>query len=951
MASDWALEELGPRAFEQLAVALAAKVISPNIEVYGSGQDGGREATYEGKIDWPQIGDGRLGPDHPWTGYTVVQAKQRERQVSLASDLTCLKRQIRDELEDWSNGQRRRLPKNLLFVTNVRLSAKDGGGGVDRLMKFINSEMDRDRHHSGQLAATLRLRGLTDISVWHRDTLNALISSQQSIRAAFPALLTVGDILTRLAALPGKIEPEHLAPVLIGHAQSALRNEQWLRFDEAGDSPETRHPIDRIIIDLPARRDGRRTNSVLDQVFRRGDQVIRASVWCSEHPRHLVITGAPGNGKSTLSQYLTQVYRSQFAAGEANQPSITALIDRTKQSLERIDVTPPVSPRWPLRVDLAKMAAEMGPSGGPDIKRWLADRVTERGGVTIQPATLDAWIKAWPTLLVFDGLDEVTAPSLRHRIIDELTGLVESADAGDADLLMIITTRRTGYTERFMPNHFDQIDLDYLSIEEATDYGRHITQQRLNDEAPQRDLVLSRFAAAAKDQFMERLLQTPLQVLILTIILGSAGALPTSRYKLFWNYYETVYKREAGKDTTHRSFFRDNRDAITDLHQIVGLLLQVDCESTSEIHARMPRTQLQTLAHQYMLDSGHDEEAAADFATKIFTVTTQRLVLLATDEDDTVSFDVRSFQELMAGCALVDGDDDAIRTNLTATALSPHWRNSWLFAAGRLFSGSRHRRELVADIVEHCDENGHWPAWLYPAAPELAAYILEDGLAASQPNEQRRLIDAALRCLDGPVPQEPQIIAFGLRIACTLHALHTAHIRNSLKAALAASGARQTVARILAHYEQFGTARVPGSYSLHELKEAADMWRFQIPRTGNGHSTSLAELLRPAFDELSTSASSHAVELVAAALIECDQLILTRIAGGGLWPAVAAQTGDWPNVTVALRDPDASELLQVCLGGLAPEDWAGQSLLAQSAGAFAGRHPVSKLLTVNVPSV
>ena len=58
MASDWALEELGPRAFEQLAVALAAAVISPEIEVYGSGKDGGREATYDGPIDWRQIGDG-----------------------------------------------------------------------------------------------------------------------------------------------------------------------------------------------------------------------------------------------------------------------------------------------------------------------------------------------------------------------------------------------------------------------------------------------------------------------------------------------------------------------------------------------------------------------------------------------------------------------------------------------------------------------------------------------------------------------------------------------------------------------------------------------------------------------------------------------------------------------------------------------------------------------------
>ncbi len=41
MAADWALEELSPRAFEQLAVALATKVIGPDITVYGSGVGSG----------------------------------------------------------------------------------------------------------------------------------------------------------------------------------------------------------------------------------------------------------------------------------------------------------------------------------------------------------------------------------------------------------------------------------------------------------------------------------------------------------------------------------------------------------------------------------------------------------------------------------------------------------------------------------------------------------------------------------------------------------------------------------------------------------------------------------------------------------------------------------------------------------------------------------------------
>ena len=81
--------------------------------------------------------------------------------------------------------------------------------------------------------------------------------------------------------------------------------------------------------------------------MRRADQIVRASVWHSPHPRHLVITGAPRNGKSTLAKYLTQVYRAQFAAGEANEAGITDLITRTAKSLQRIGVPAQTSPRWP----------------------------------------------------------------------------------------------------------------------------------------------------------------------------------------------------------------------------------------------------------------------------------------------------------------------------------------------------------------------------------------------------------------------------------------------------------------------------------------------------------------------------------------------------------------------------------------------------------------------------
>jgi hypothetical protein len=65
---DYNLAGLSPGSFEQLVQAVASKTIGPGTVVFGSGPDGGREDTFEGRMDCPSASD-------PWAGYLVVQAK------------------------------------------------------------------------------------------------------------------------------------------------------------------------------------------------------------------------------------------------------------------------------------------------------------------------------------------------------------------------------------------------------------------------------------------------------------------------------------------------------------------------------------------------------------------------------------------------------------------------------------------------------------------------------------------------------------------------------------------------------------------------------------------------------------------------------------------------------------------------------------------------------------
>ena len=62
---DYNLAGLNPRDFEHLVQSLAKKHIASGVRPFGDGRDGGREATFHGKMDYPSGSD-------PWEGYLVI---------------------------------------------------------------------------------------------------------------------------------------------------------------------------------------------------------------------------------------------------------------------------------------------------------------------------------------------------------------------------------------------------------------------------------------------------------------------------------------------------------------------------------------------------------------------------------------------------------------------------------------------------------------------------------------------------------------------------------------------------------------------------------------------------------------------------------------------------------------------------------------------------------------
>lgn len=759
------LEQLGSTEFQDFAATLAVAAFGSGLIVMGRGRDGGRDFYYKGPLPW--------GTAEQWDGYTVFQVKQKERlSADPLADQSWLWSEVRKELNAWcrtDQNKREPLPDQLVFVTNVALTPYPTSGGHDKIRSQINLYVDALRDASRDIdsvakqqreAKLERIGHIKRFEFWDRNQLLVLLSRYRGIRLAFKGFLTPGDILEVLKATSDHLPMDELEPGLRAHARSMLTADGLVRFAEAGHAGGPSVQVHEVAIDLPIvaagtgidREPVEERKPLLGTVLARAERVLKPSMSQLQGPKHLIITGDPGNGKTTISRLLTQAYRSAFiGAGTNLSAEHQRIIEGTNEALVRLGQQPPHHRRWPIRIDLAEYASERGTLVEDSMMRWISKKVSMRSNVgDVTPVAMVAWQRQWPCLVVFDGLDEVTEPSVRHTVIDRVVDFVNEAEAQDCDLLAVLTTRPIGYTENISPAQFDTIALADLEPDAALEYGKRVTSIRIGQNVEQYDSVVRQLTRAADDESLRPLFRTPLQVLILSIIIeNSAGNLAPDRFSLFYSYYDTVYKRELAKQTSLANILRDNPTQIQQLHERVGVDLQMRSQAGNRATAALTADDLKTIAREVLTEAGHDILVGDRLLDDIVRAAEQRLVLLSPKGPHGLGFDVRSLQELMAAMYLTSGDWERVSLGLTAVAASPHWRNTWIFAAGYIFRHQRHLQSHLIDLVECVDEDATGRLGrVVPVGPRLALDLLDDGMARAWPKWWKRLLDHGFRALD-----------------------------------------------------------------------------------------------------------------------------------------------------------------------------------------------------------
>ncbi len=505
-----------------------------------------------------------------------------------------------------------------------------------------------------------------------------------------------------------------------------------------------------------------------------------------EITNRVVFIGGPGQGKSTLSQFICQLYRVALLQKEDQalllpETEHACTIIRTQCKHESLEL--PTMPRFPVRVELNRFASALAEGKSVSLFDYLLQRICQRTARDLSADDFRAWLEYYPWLLVLDGLDELPASSNRGDVLTSIQDFLVDARTCNADLLLVATTRPQGYNDDFSPRYYQHIQLLPLDVTRALHYAGRLVEQRWSGDSDKEEKLMQRMRRAGAEEATARLMQSPLQVTIMALLVESVGQPPRERWRLFNEYYQVIFRREKERDIPAAELLNTYQADIDVIHQRVGLRLQADSERSGGTESLLSEPEFAKLVKQRLEDEGHKGEECKKLQREIISAAFERLVFLVTPQADKVGFEIRSLQEFMAAQCLMNGSDADIRQRLRAIALASHWRNVFLFAAGHCFHEKQHLRgdlhSLCCELNEsECVAGGGELELAILAGSRLALDILEDGALMRQPAQMKLYTRLALRLLELPPCREQ--IRLAEQFSSDLEELYRCEIQNRL---------------------------------------------------------------------------------------------------------------------------------------------------------------------------
>jgi hypothetical protein len=752
---DYPYENLGPEKFQQFCQSLLTHEFE-NVQCFPVSQaDGGRDALSYLNHEGTKV-------------FVVYKIKYIQHPLSDSDPHLKLVGILEEELPKIKklidSGA-----KKFILLTNIPGTAKLNSGSIDKVNKLLFDNIG------------------TDAYCWWRDDLNRRLDNDWDIKWAYPELMTGPDLI-RAIIENGLTEQKERRTLAI----RAFINDQFLRDEEVRfKQVDLQHNLLDLFIDVPiippqhisskrisnnlfhlmysfsnnSKERNESESMIFDEIPTRESQsqlynnldkfhypkVGAATLLLNSKIQNItpkiVLEGAPGQGKSTIVQYICQVHRAR-------------LLEK-KELFKNFNSEHLLSPvKLPFKVDLRDFSSWLGgkdpfSSENNDIpsqtlhnslETFLAAQVSHHsGGIEFSSLDLLSVLKLSSVLLVLDGLDEVVDIARRQEVIEEIINGVNRLEINCGSLQVIVTSRPSvfvnskGLPENIFP-YFRLADVPRELIDEYAEKWMRARGLQNREKVEIKKIIKDKL-----DQpHLRELAKNPMQLTILLSLIHSQGSsLPDKRTALYDNYVDLFFNRESEKNW----IVRDHRQLLIDIHHYLGWILHSESELSNPNdgnNGRITDAKLHIILEKYLIDEGFDPKISSE----IFTGMVERVVALVSRVQGTYEFEVQPLREYFAAKYLYEtapyspvGSEKSgtLPDRFNAISRDFYWMNVTRFYAGCYSKGE------LASLIDCLRELVHSEGYKYISHPRiLAATLLSDWVFTQHPKSVKEVVELIL---------------------------------------------------------------------------------------------------------------------------------------------------------------------------------------------------------------
>ncbi|WP_157281312.1 NACHT domain-containing NTPase [Pelomonas sp. Root1237] len=721
---DHPFENLDPERFQYLCQSLLVKEF-PGITCFPVGQpDGGRDAMVR-----PQ----RFSNEENTKGIVF--------QVKFARD-------VPENIIEWVlDAAKRELEKvqrlrehgatHYYFITNVAGTAHFKTGSIDKTHDALST-----------------LFGLPTTCLW-RDDLNRRLDGNWDIKLRYPETL-IGQDFLRLFIDTQKSEllrkRENAIRAFLAHQ---YREDEEVKFKQV----ELQNKLLDLFVDLPfllqlkrstgqAIADGAiipfriRTHTNGDLLLEEdpsddknsGTATLLLGDYLGSVLEQAVIEGAPGQGKSTLAQYLCQVHRIRILGKSSDLKKLPPAHQSAPLHIPfKVDLRD--LSEWLNGVDpfAAKRGALTAEGEARTLETFIAHLVTHRsGGLQFQANDLIELSRASPLFIALDGLDEVADIKRRSDVVSAINKAAIRLRENCQNLRLIVTSRPAAFAKSpgFDAESFPYIQLGSVKRSQISTYASKWLDARNLSQGERQDF--EQILEEKMDQpHLRDLARNPMQLTILLSLIHTKGpALPDKRTTLYDQYVDLFFSRESTKN----SAVRQHLELLKDIHRYLAWKLHSAAEVGKSTSAgRVTSDELKSILRTYLERENQKTEVIDD----IFNAMLERVVMIVSRIEGTYEFEVQPLREYFAARYLYDtasySPPGGERAGTKPDRFDAIARNFYWLNVTRFFCGCFSKGELL-DLADRLNDLLDDPVQRRIKHPHrLAAMLLSDWVFTQSP--------------------------------------------------------------------------------------------------------------------------------------------------------------------------------------------------------------------------